>query len=968
MMKYLTSILNSFCLVILLLNKVCCQPFSYPFVDNSITSTCSSTQYFNTANQRCEECIAAINGTTPGSTSLECQCTSGYRRSVSSSTDLSTFLCELCAPGEVTSSDGTGCITCDATIATETSSGECQCLSGTSALIERYDNGTLLDAVQCSPCTEPYTGPGSDTGTCVACDTCSSSLCDCADCLNDDVCLNNANAISALTTALAASQSSETYIDNRVPAAYVGCYYASPNITACQVLSNLCVLELYDTNQRACALYADVYQEKTNQPNSQLNNIDSWILNMPWIFYDSPISNNPVFTTEDILNSNEITTSFSFRGTDTVFDFVVMKYDVNGVYLGWEPATTGLLQLCPDRPSVKSAAFVFGTTYSSTCNLESATFTDTNLYPSTFYEMNLRYTDTDNNVLLFPVPVLITNLGTNSDSDTATWTFVKRFFLIDSLSQIRGAGMVQYVSDMRLQVTLQTPTGNGHIYGPYLTITYSDVDPSIASTVSTSFSVSYAMNMFNQEEGLKISLAVLGSLALLYSFMEASSWRRRQGLQYVDGSSILMFLYFALSNLANVFFIVMLGYATVTLFFYKGQGTVTLLLPDANQEDIFVIFISLAFAFKTIEILGIIIMQSIADIFLLDWERPHLRDGDAKVSIWRTYFIANEWNEIQTFRKISFNFQLFAVLLFLEVVGFKSLALENSSSALDQTTGSFTDQYIPVYNSILRFAVSSLVFIVIDVLQVIYFVGIHERFIQDKIREFVDLCSVSNVSVFILANRNYGYYIHGRSVHGKADTDMMDMNNMLRKEEENLTSARGLEAGSDQQTFAIAVPYLFRAQFDKVYQPLELVRSQPAARGGNTAQDSQANESVRAYTTMKNFLASFLDHSLRDLDFYVKEKLFLESILDMEFQDPINNAFFYNDRGNSFTNVLFYGREFALLTFDILLFNIIDYSVQNYLLAAIITFIVVRFLAILRQSFSRSNLAKKTLVDKRFLV
>ena len=52
------------------------------------------------------------------------------------------------------------------------------------------------------------------------------------------------------------------------------------------------------------------------------------------------------------------------------------------------------------------------------------------------------------------------------------------------------------------------------------------------------------------------------------------------------------------------------------------------------------------------------------DIFFVDWERPRGKissSGDAKqqvqsetpVSIWRTYFIANEWNEIQTTRKIN---------------------------------------------------------------------------------------------------------------------------------------------------------------------------------------------------------------------------------------------------------------------------------------------------------------------------
>ena len=42
---------------------------------------------------------------------------------------------------------------------------------------------------------------------------------------------------------------------------------------------------------------------------------------------------------------------------------------------------------------------------------------------------------------------------------------------------------------------------------------------------------------------------------------------------------------------------------------------------------------------------------------------------------------------------------------------------------------------------------------------------------------------------------------------------------------------------------------------------------------------------VQAYTTMNKFLARFLEHALRDLDFVVKDRLFLESVLDIEFED-----------------------------------------------------------------------------------
>ena len=53
---------------------------------------------------------------------------------------------------------------------------------------------------------------------------------------------------------------------------------------------------------------------------------------------------------------------------------------------------------------------------------------------------------------------------------------------------------------------------------------------------------------------------------------------------------------------------------------------------------------------------------------------------------------------------------------------------------------------------------------------------------EDKIQQFVDLCSMSNISVFVMANANFGYYIHGRSVHGKADTDMREMAEMMERE------------------------------------------------------------------------------------------------------------------------------------------------------------------------------------------
>lgn len=75
-------------------------------------------------------------------------------------------------------------------------------------------------------------------------------------------------------------------------------------------------------------------------------------------------------------------------------------------------------------------------------------------------------------------------------------------------------------------------------------------------------------------------------------------------------------------------------------------------------------------------------MQSVCDVFFVDWERPVARrtilhpkdtklsgkeDGENSVSIWRTYLVANEWAELQSLRKFSIGFQILASELFLVV-------------------------------------------------------------------------------------------------------------------------------------------------------------------------------------------------------------------------------------------------------------------------------------------------------------
>jgi len=59
----------------------------------------------------------------------------------------------------------------------------------------------------------------------------------------------------------------------------------------------------------------------------------------------------------------------------------------------------------------------------------------------------------------------------------------------------------------------------------------------------------------------------------------------------------------------------------------------------------------------------------------------------------------------------------------------------------------------------------------------------YERFVEHPIQKFIDLCSTCNVSMLLLESDIYGYYIHGQSVHGKAEAGLRQMHeNMLREE------------------------------------------------------------------------------------------------------------------------------------------------------------------------------------------
>ncbi|CAH2285570.1 meckelin isoform X3 [Pelobates cultripes] len=178
-----------------------------------------------------------------------------------------------------------------------------------------------------------------------------------------------------------------------------------------------------------------------------------------------------------------------------------------------------------------------------------------------------------------------------------------------------------------------------------------------------------------------------------------------------------------------------------------------------------------------------------------------------------------------------------------------------------------------------------------------------------------------------------------------ADMQTLIDNTMSQAMTKALMSAMGLMSDSISQTFTHA---LIQAQ--KLAQPT-LAQVLPV----RTPMQLQAGRKALA-------------KAFKDMDYFVKDKLFLERMLSMEFMEPMDKSIFYNDLKHSFSNVLFYGNESTLLVFDMLFFCVVDIASQNFVLAAILTYLQSECFRLIRATAGQKNLASKTLIDKRFLI
>ena len=382
------------------------------------------------------------------------------------------------------------------------------------------------------------------------------------------------------------------------------------------------------------------------------------------------------------------------------------------------------------------------------------------------------------------------------------------------------------------------------------------------------------------------------------------------------------------------------------------------------------------------------------DIFFVDWEH----DKDLLINnmndirsqkyrgAWRGLHIANQFNLLQKQRTISIPF-CFCWLIMLWY--YHKTKWSNYSHRVPNVT--FVED--SPESKLLRHFIATFILFISGIAQ--YYIRRILQFIFPmKKMEFLDLCSVANISVFILEDSLHGYYIHGQSPLGKADTNLSELVKFLEEEGKGKIRGRGLteDENDDLQSYEIYLSYNMRCIYDHLYYmqtQSEITLADNADKLHNQSRLPNLFKYVPNSLNIQNIyvLSNYMNNQLKakieqvasQSKIFIRDKSKIERFL--EFPPSIDltglNAkelVFYKDPGVNFDNVLFMGMEIEWLIMVIYIWQMWTITLERYgggaksfSLSIFLTYVCEKLLFKIRISFREKNITKKAVIDNRFL-
>ena len=627
----------------------------------------------------------------------------------------------------------------------------------------------------------------------------------------------------------------------------------------------------------------------------------------------------------------------------------------------------------------------FGNTILNTCTIDMKLFDKTATY---FYQMYLKVEENDFQL----IPIKITNIN--------NYNYVKRFFLIHQYSR-NNDNLFIAASDIIFEVQLKNDNdifSRSYMKRPILKITYENID--INENKEFSFTSNYFMDLTNIMKWTKVLFSICFVLVFITVAARMYVWCILNPAKLTKGTYSCYFLITLLFKTFKYFGIIFFFFSwALTGFwylFFKCQYRPFVFFPYLFESywdhyRKFDILWGLACGSYGLYMMFRIYEQINCDVFFIDWE--HEKDILETVmgktlnkpykSPWRSIHIVNQFNLLQKSRTISIPF---CFLMFIMLYYSKYLLWNHYTQLVPNVSWAENSPE----NYLLRHFLGTFVLFMAGVAQYVIR-RIIQPWVPTQTTEFLDLCSVANVSVLILQDSLRGYYIHGQSPLGKADVTLQELIRFLEEEGKGKIKGRGItdDKNDNLQTYEIYLSYTMRQIYDGLYffptiqeidKGTQYDRIQNQAKFWNIfkyiPESLHTGNIYEINKFMNNHLKEKIEQVTMQSRLLVKTKGMCERFLDFPpsidlTSRTVKELVFYKDEGGNFEDVLFTGMELEWLIFVIYVWEMWCIALQRYNhsfpISIFMTYVMERIFFKVRVFFGEKNVARKAIVDNRFL-
>ncbi len=665
-------------------------------------------------------------------------------------------------------------------------------------------------------------------------------------------------------------------------------------------------------------------------------------------------------------------------------NFWVAKYYFNGTLQLYERLEYDFLQ-CSNSKNEKEDFKFFGNNIESTCFIDITKYLK-HQTPSFFYEIFLENNLENQNKILKEIPIKITQPKIGTDE-------YKRMFL-----HFYYNNEYYYAEEVKLCVELDE--SKEEIFLPHFEVKYAK-DIYEDKYIKYTFISEYKSNdLYKFINAMKIILIIICIIVFILAIYRTYVWIKLNPSELIESSYLLLllfeFIYKLCKYTGKFFFWFTFGISAYWYIFYKLQFRVYYFMPPLNDYSYtqFKIVFFIGFGCYIIFMLIRIYKQVSFDIFFIDWEtEKNMRMNDIKSSLdkevkykkyrsaWRMIHVVNQFNELQKKRI----FHLYFAFTWVILLYFTRLNWVKKEHQVPR------DQMVeksPV-NFVLRNFIVGII-ILSSVAVELCLARLLQIWLPLKKQEFMDLCSVSNISVFILDGLLHGYYIHGLSPIGKADVNYDELFTFLQAEGGGTMRNRGLENDNNEdhcknQSYEMFISNAMRTIYDGLY----IIQTESMlAKGVNPKKYFKKSKlGMRLFRNFLNyekdqtFLDNYMNNQLKtkidivssNIIQYIKDKTFLQRIfgytLDSTEFVRINapDIIFYRDYRQNFDDLLFSGMEWEWFIMDLFFLQFIMICGADQYIAMFVTFVFDEILYYIRGYFGSRNVAKKAVIDDRFL-